>query len=288
MSHKNLFRSLILVLSVLIAGTAWGANAPGDLTARVSPTVVNMGTFYGGAKVRVEGTTLAGSHMVVVVRGVDVTEVFNKVGRMGPIWVNTGKVFISGVPSVCLIYSSCPVANCLCRAELDRCELDREALKKRMQIKPRHEGSEPIADDFLKLKVRQGKYQMNGGGIQLGEASSSPQMTPAAFQREGSGGAAPEVQKAAVIPYSLEFIWPKSAAPGKYSVRVYACRNQMVQESTELPLRVQEVGFPALIASTARNRPAVYGVVCIVVAMLAGFGIDFVVSRLFKKRIASH
>jgi Putative transmembrane protein (Alph_Pro_TM) len=259
------FRLLGVLLSALLASVAWGADSAGPLTVKVSPTVVTMGTFYGGAKVRVEGTTVAGSSLVVAVRGADVTEVFNKVGRVGPIWVNTGKVSISGVPSVCLLYSSCPVGNCLCRSELDRCELDAAALKKRIKVKPQHQSEEIVAEDFLKLKVRQGKYQMGGGGVQIGEGDPA-----------GS------------VPYSLEFVWPKTAAPGNYAVRVFACRGNMVQESLEVPLRVQEVGFPALIVFLARDRASLYGIICIVVAMLAGFGIDFIVSRIFKKRVASH
>lgn len=254
-----------ILLSALLATTAWGEEPAGPLTVEVTPTVVTMGTFYSGAKVRVVGTTVAGSSLVVAVRGDDITEVFNKVGRVGPIWVNTGKVFVSGVPSVCLLYSSCPVCNCLCRSELDRCDLDTVALKKRIKIKPEHLGEELVAEDFLKLKLRQGKYLMAGGGVRIGELDPD-----------------------GVVPYSLEFVWPKSAAPGTYTVRVFACRGNMVQESMEVPLRVQEVGFPALIATLARDRASLYGVICIVVAMLAGFGIDFIVSRVFKKRVASH
>lgn len=288
MKPSTLLKSAAILFSVLLAIPAWGASSAADLTAKVTPSVVTMGTFYGGAKVRVEGTTLAGSSMVVVVRGGDVTEVFNKVGHVGPIWVNTGKVMISGVPSVCLVFSSCPVCNCLCRSEMDRFALDTQAMKKHMKIKPQRHAEERIADDFLKLKVRQGKYQMKGGGIQFGEATSAPPVTKAAFETQTPGGSAPQVREASVIPYNLEFVWPKTAAAGTYTVRVYACRNNMVRESMEIPLQVKEVGFPALIASSARNHPAEYGVICIVVAMLAGFGIDFVVSRIFKKRIASH
>jgi Putative transmembrane protein (Alph_Pro_TM) len=288
MKQPTLLKSVAILLSALLAGTAWGADSANDLTAQVTPSVVAMGTFYGGAKVRVQGTTVAGSSLVVVVRGAEVTEIFNKVGRVGPIWVNTGKVLISGVPSVCLVFSSCPVCNCLCRSELDRCELDAAALKKRIQVKPQHQGGEPIADDFLKLKVRQGKYQMEGGGIQFGEVEPAAPVNQASFETPSPAGAALSERQAGVMPYTLEFVWPKTAAPGTYAVRVYACRDNMVRESLEVPLRVQEVGFPALIASTARDHPAAYGVICIVVAMLAGFGIDFIVSSVFKKKIASH
>jgi hypothetical protein len=38
----------------------------------------------------------------------------------------------------------------------------------------------------------------------------------------------------------------------------------------------------------AMQRPAIYGVISVVIAMLAGFGIDFLASRLFKRKVAVH
>jgi hypothetical protein len=90
------------------------------------------------------------------------------------------------------------------------------------------------------------------------------------------------------LPYALEFVWPKNAAPGAYQVSVYACREGEVRESLKVPLKVEEVGFPALITFMARDRASIYGIVSIVVAILAGFGIDFIATRLFKKRTSPH
>jgi len=38
----------------------------------------------------------------------------------------------------------------------------------------------------------------------------------------------------------------------------------------------------------SKERGALYGMISIVVAVLAGLGIDFIVRRLFKKRVATH
>ncbi|MGE5326876.1 MAG: TIGR02186 family protein, partial [Deltaproteobacteria bacterium] len=191
------------------------------------------------------------------------TEVFNKMGRAGPIWVNVGKISISGIPSVLLIFSSKRVCDCLCREELDKHVLDAAAIKEQIKIKPQVSATESVADEFLKLKYRQGSYQLENVGVSVAERKV-----------EGQG-------------YSLDFDWPKNASPGSYRVSVSACRDGNVIHSQEIPIAVEEIGFPATISGLARERPAIYGIISVVAAVLAGFGIDFITTKVFKKKITS-
>ena len=264
MRQRKLYLPFAAILVTVALGLARADSPPQPVSVKVTPPVVPMGTFYGGAKVRVEGKVKQDSDVVIAVRGSEATEVFNKVGRVGPIWVNTGKVFISGIPSLLLVFSSKPLSVCLSRAEIDRYQLDAAAIRKGVKVKPRQEDGDPIASDFVKLKMRQRNYQVAGGGIQTGRPDE-----------EG-------------VPYLADFTWPKNAPPGTYEVSVYACRDGEVKDTWEVPLEVVEVGFPAMIASLARNRPATYGIISIVVAIIAGFGIDFLATRLFKKKVAPH
>jgi hypothetical protein len=223
-----------------------------------------MGAFYGGAPVRVEGVTGPDEKVVIVVRGEKVTEVFNKAGRVGPIWVNTGKVTISGVPSLLLIFSSEPVDACLTRAALDKYGLDPPALKKQMRIESMTQDYGRIADDYFLYKSKQGSYRWAEGSIRMNPPD-----------KDG-------------LPYSFEFVLPKCAAPGQYEINVLECRNGEVVESSDVALKVVEAGFPALVAWLAAQHPSSYGILSVVVALLAGFGIDFVAARLFKRRMVGH
>jgi hypothetical protein len=283
MSHQIRLLPLTTLLAISLAAQVL-ASPPA--TVKVTPSVVEMGTFYGGTKLHVEGTVASGSKVLVIVRGKEVTELFNRVGRVGPVWINTGKVSVSGVPSLLLVFSSEPVFDCLCRRAMDDCMCDVEAVKKQVRIKPEKEADDSIAEDFLKLKVRQGNYQMSGDGVRVGSAAQVLGATSSLVM----AGEAAEVPPSTdgTEPYSLEFTWPKSAAVGTYEIRVHACRDGEVKESSAVPLKVVEVGFPAMITSSARSHASAYGIASIIIAMLAGFGIDFVSSRIFKKRIARH
>lgn len=264
MSHNKFLIAVISILAVLFTGSARAGTVSQPVFVKVTPSVIAMGTFYAGAQVRVEGYVPLDSEVVLVVRGEEVHEVYNKVGRVGPIWVNTGKVSISGIPSLLMIFSTKPIATCLARAEIDRYQLDAAALKMQIKFKPPQNGGDPIANDFLRLKVGQGSYRLAVGDIQTGAATEDGR------------------------PFTLDMTWPKSAPPGNYEVRVYSCRHGKIQEAFSVPLKVVEVGFPAMIASLAQERPATYGILSIVVAIIGGFGIDFLTTRIFKRKMSAH
>jgi len=264
MKQSKFHVSVATILAMLFSGSAHAATSPQPVFLKVTPSVIPMGTFYAGARLQVEGHVPVGSEVVVVVRGEDVHEVFNKVGRVGPIWVNTGKVSISGIPSLLMIFSTKPIATCLARPQIDRYQLDATAVKMQIKFTPRESGGDPVADDFLKLKMGQGSYRLAVGDIRTADA----------FEDD--------------LPFKLDIAWPKSAPPGTYEVRAYACRHGEIGPTFAVPLQVVEVGFPAMIAALARERPATYGIISIMVAVIAGFGIDFLTTCIFKRKVSAH
>jgi hypothetical protein len=253
--------SFPLLLLPLFAPTA-AALEPAKL--QITPSTVELGTFYGGARMHVAGMAGAGCKIIVVVRGPSATEVFNKLGRVGPIWVNTGKVTISAAPSLLLIFSSEPVNTFLISAAIDQYQLDLGSLKKHMLIETKAPDRDRVADDFLAFKAHQGTY---------GIIPRSVQMTV-----PDQGG----------LPFSVDFEMPRAATPGKYQVSVLECRNGEVTTKSDVDLEVVEIGFPALIARLAKERASLYGIISIIIAMVAGFGIDFLVFHIFRRKVAAH
>jgi len=254
----------IAVTAILIISALWlvpAAALPQAARVKVTPEIVRMGAFYGGAHVRVGGKTGLDEKVVIVVRGQKLTEVFNKAGRVGPIWVNTGKVTISDVPSLLLVFSSVPVEACLTRPAIDKYGLDPPALKKQMHIESKARDYGRVADDYFFYKAKQGSYRLANGGVRMNQPD-----------KDG-------------LPYTLEFLLPKCAPPGQYEISVLECRNGEVVASSDFPLKVVEVGFPALVSFLATQRSSAYGILCVVVALIAGFGIDFVAARLFERKM---
>ncbi len=253
---------LLLIGLLLLFDAALTALEPAGLatpsSARLVPNVIYMGAFYHGVTARVEGVAPEGASVLVVIRGENSRETLNKKGRVGPIWVNTGKVSISEAPSLFLSFSEAPLEEMLSRETIENEKLSEEAIGKKLDIEPAAMDQPLIRAHFLKMKTEEDVYQTHVGAIRMG-----------AWGPEGR-------------PFSLEFRWPQRAAPGLYEARVYQCREGRIIAQSALPLRVRKVGLPAWMANLAMYRASIYGAMAVFAALFAGLGIDFVTMRLRK------
>jgi uncharacterized protein (TIGR02186 family) len=249
-------------LRLVLAAALFGLRALGFAQGpqvKLTPKVIRMGAFYSGEWMRITGAVAPGSDVIVVLRGPKSEEVFNRKGRLGPIWINVGKVHISGVPSLFLCYSTRPVESLLHRDEIERRQLDDRAIERQMLVAPPEMDHPDVRADFIELKQEDNVYRMIAGGVKLG--------------RPGPDG----------VPYSVSLHWPRKAPPADYEVRVYECRGGVLVGRTTGYLDVVKIGFPAMMAEMATTHPSLYGIAAVLIAALGGFGVDFFVSLLRRR-----
>lgn len=141
-------------------------------------------------------------------------------------------------------------------------ELDLAAVKKRIRIEPPDMDRDLLHDEYLKLKTMESTYVVHDGSVKIGQ---------------------PDLEG---VPYSVDLEWPEKAPPGDYEVVVYECRNGSVVGEFHTNLKVARVGFRAFMVALSLNHGELYGLVAVATASLAGFGIDFLVAGLRRKRPA--
>jgi len=234
------------------------ASGAGEL--RLAPSAIELGALYQDVPVRIEGLAPPEARIIVTLRGADAREEFNKKGRVGPVWLNVGKVRISGAPSLFLCFSEAPVETLLVREEIERYQLDEAAIRRRMRIEPAELDQPELREHYWNLRAEQGSYAIHSGAVQSEPAGEQGRR------------------------YRVEFLWPRKAPPGSYTVTAYQCRQGRVVAQSSAALTVRRVGLPATIAALAQQHAAQYAVLAVIAAMLAGFGIDFIVTRLGGKR----
>jgi hypothetical protein len=257
--RQSILRFHFLPALAVVLATVGCLNASAEVSApvtlKLTPETIEMGAFYSGARLRMEGTAPSGSKVMVVFRGSSKDEVFNKKDRVGPIWVNVDKVHVSGPPSLFLRFSSEDVHTFLDRQAIDVYALDELSIRNRMRIRTEHGLRDPealrlIGDHYIDLKKKDGSYRRIANRVRVDEI--------------GNGEAR----------YTLEFGWPKLAQPGSYQVEVYACRDGRIVGQSGITMQLNEVGFPAFMANAAREHPYGYGILAVILAVIAGFGID--------------
>ncbi len=250
--------------AAILAALAPGAEA--REVPRVRPAVVEMGAIYSGTPVRVEGTAAVGAQVVVAVRGGERDEIFNRKRQLGPIWITSGRVHVKGVPSLWMVFSAQPVHQVLPRETIDQLGLDSAGIESRIHIEPEESDVPVLRRHYLDWKRQQGLYSEDSSSVRTAQA-------------DGDGGRA---------SWSVEFLWPKTAPPGKYRVQVYECRQSEIAESAEVSLEAVKIGLPSRIADAAANRASLYGIICILIAAAAGFGMDRIVAVFGGTRRGGH
>ncbi len=234
----------------------------GQAALRLSPEQIEMGMFYGGATLNIEGAAGEDSAVVVIIRGPDHEQTFNKKVRAGPIWISSGKVRVSGAPSLFLALSSGPVSAVANESAIYRHVLNTEAIKQEMEI----DAGDDIVDEelmranYLALKMEERKYQV----IEDAVVHGAPE-----------GGSA---------PFSVELAWPRTAQPAVYEVTAYELCDGGVKGIQRAELNVVKVGMPESIHAFALEKSKQYGALAVLFAVIAGFGIDFLSSRIFGSR----
>ncbi len=272
---------LTLILAYLVGGIAAAAATTPMPPPTLTPEKIAMGTFYDGVRVRIAGTAPSDSGLLIVIRGSEKDEFFNREGRIGIIWLNADRIHVKQAPSLFISFSSAEVPSLLDRSSLDEYLLDENAVMKgirclshckcnlssgREQQNCTH-GTQPdpsydqlLRASFLSLKLNEGSYRAYPRAIGL---------TTLAGSETG---------------YSLEFQWPRKAPPGDYRVEVYACRDHKVIARSAATLQLVEVGFPAYVFNLATVHPWIYGLASVLVAMLAGLGMDLLMIPLRRRK----
>jgi hypothetical protein len=231
---------------------------------RISPGHIEVGAFYEGATVMLEGEIEAGSKAIVTVAGPTGEETFKTKTRFGPIWLTSGKIRVSGAPSLFLRFSSEPTAGLLYAETPAMRGLDKPSLMNRMSITPPGRDDARIRFDYAALKEEDGMYSFGDGGVRLAETRPN-------------------------ASYSVRFQWPRKAPPARYEVRIYEVRDGAVFREASAPLDAIRAGFPAWLAETAKSHASYYGITAVLIGSLAGFGIDLLTSRVFgAKRTSTH
>jgi uncharacterized protein (TIGR02186 family) len=116
------------------------------------------------------------------------------------------------------------------------------------------------------------QYRLGFDNLRLrSEGTRNPAFRAALLELKQADGRWQEYSRAGERLFSARIAFPATVQTGDYQIEVLLARENRVIARQELSLRVERVGTAADIASLARGQPLLYGVLCIVLAVLAGW-----------------
>ncbi len=215
-----------------------------SLVADLSRHLVAITTGFVGTDVLLFGATEEPGDVVVIVRGPDRPVVVHRKSRVLGVWANTAKVTFDRAPSFYAIASSRPLAEVapvtvLARHQmgLDNLRLDLSWMK----------ASPNVAQEWRSGLIR--NYEAKG--LYRAEVGRVTFLGNRLF-RAG-------------------IHLPANVPTGTYQVEVFHLQGGRVVSAQTTPLQVSKVGAEAEVYDFAYQNSAVYGLIAILVALMAGW-----------------
>ena len=239
-----MLRSMLKLLAPLIVlAVATPGAARADLVADLSEHLVAITTGFTGAKVLLFGATGGEGDVVVVVRGPLNAEVVRRKGRKAGIWVNQAEMVFEGVPSYYAVAASRPLSEFLPERVAER---ERIGVRN-LRVKP-PEDAEPAEVESFRTALIRNKQKVNLYSVE-------PERITFLGNRL----------------FRTDMYFPANAPVGTYIVRVFLLQDGEVVSAEITPLVVSKIGFEAGVFDFAHRHSLAYGVLAILIAVVAGW-----------------
>ncbi len=255
--------SLLTLFGIFILGILiFTADASADLTVKANHDHIKIDFFYHGSTVSVKGTSAPGADLVIKIASPEGHEVLKQKGKVaGFLWMNTGTLNFERTPNLYSIYSTKKIEDILSAEEMDKYVIGYPALSRHIEMTPASNADEESKwfNEFVKYKESSNLYGSSYGHITTSEKGDKQ-------------------------AYYILTAWPYQAPPGDYLVTVYAVKDKKVIEKAEASVNVEQIGIIKALSGMAKNNAASYGILSIIAALAAGFG----VSLVFRKGGGAH
>lgn len=251
------WRALMLCLLAFAALPARGE----EVVAGLSQTRVAITTTFSGSEILIFGAvkreapavqdpplaiivTVAGPSQPVTVR--------RKERRLG-LWVNAESVLIGAAPSFYAVATTAPLSEALSEAEDLRYKVSIPRAIRAVGIARQPDGATGFVEALIRIRGEKGLYQTLPGEVELTEATL----------------------------FRTSIALPANLTEGVYATRVLLTRGGEVVDIYQTTIGVQKVGLERWTYVLAHERPLVYGLLSLAIAIAAGWGAS-AVFRIFK------
>ena len=240
-----------ILLTLAIAVTLASETKAEPLVADLSESVVKITTGFTGTKVLLFGAIEGRGKLVVIVEGPRHSLTVRRKRRIAGIWVNRAEVQFDDVPSFYQVLSSDPLEEWLPLRTRDLYQIGVEYLRfaPRTKVGPAEAAS--FRDALIRNMQRNGRYGVLEGNVTV------------------MGGQL----------FRADLFLPANLPTGFYSIEVMLIGDGNVKSIQATPLLVTKSGIGAQVYDMAYSYPALYGIMAIVIAVLAGLGAN----AIFRK-----
>lgn len=246
-THRQTICWLLTLLSVCPAGAE-------SLVTAVSSNLVSIRSNFTGAQIVLFGSIerdartvgrRAGYDVIIVVRGPDQEIVTRRKERTLGIWTNRHAVRYINAPSYLGIFSNRPIEDIAAETSLKRYQLGLHNQILLSPASPVQQADNPAGFEkgLLRLMQQRDLYLEQPYGVQF--------LSPSLFLSR--------------VPL------PANVPTGIYTAHVYLFGDGALLEQSQIEISIRKGGLEQTLSKASQEQPLIYGLLCVLAALVMGW-----------------
>ncbi len=242
-----MIRRLLLALA-LIGPLA--VQAEEQIVSGLSQTRVSITANFDGSEILVFGAVKREApppggalQVIITVEGPHAPVDVRKKSRYAGIWINTEAVEVDAAPSFYAIATTARLFSILSHTEDLRHRISIPNGIRSVGAPPEVEDAARFTDALIRLRTGEGLYRADEEFV--------------AFAQD--------------TLFQTAFRLPANLTEGNYEIRIFLTRDKQVIDTHAKLLQVRKVGLERFLFRLAHDQPMIYGVLSLVIALVAGW-----------------
>lgn len=219
--------------------------------AALSQDRVSISTSFDGSEILVFGAIKRDAPapqteplaVIVTVSGPDEPVTVRRKERRFGIWVNTESVDVSRAPAFYAVAASASLSDALLRIEDQRWRITPPKALRAVGATSMSENAPEFLEALIRVRTEAGIYSLAEDVVSIRDETL----------------------------FSTTVALPSDLTEGAYTTRIFLTRGGTVIDDFETEIFVQKVGLERFIYNLAHDRPLIYGLLSLAIAIAAGW-----------------
>lgn len=237
---------------VLLIALALPVQAGEEVVLGLSQNRVSITTNFDGSEILIFGavkrqeaipTESGPLHVIIAVSGPALPITVRRKEKRYGIWINTDAVEVDEAPSFYAVATSGPFEEVLKDVEDLRHHISIPRAIRSVGAPMSVSDSESFTEALIRIRENSDLYQLNEGSVDVTEETL----------------------------FGASVALPANLTEGHYTARIFLTRDGLVVDVHEAGIDVQKVGLERFLYNLAHERPLIYGLLSLAIAIAAGW-----------------
>ena len=239
--------------ALLLLALALPAAAQEQIVAGMSQNRVSITADFDGSEILIYGAVKRDApppegrgplEVIVTVEGPSTPVAVRRKDRVAGIWLNNAEVRVDSAPSFFALATTGPLGHILSDTDNLRYGITIERVIRAVGITAEAEEAGEFLLGLLRVRTNEDRYRVLQGKVELTEDTL----------------------------FRTDIVLPSNLTEGEYKVRLFLLRDRKVIAHQERVIGVRKEGLERWIFNLAKEQPLLYGLLSLLMAVVAGWG----------------